>query len=71
MADDRALHARYSRALAGKALPSEFVDLDAFVASGLFGEYRELSLVPAAGFARQVTRQPAPGIDTLRPPGWY
>lgn len=41
-----------------------------FVASGLFGEYRDLSLVPAAGFALQVTRQPAPGIYTCHGGGY-
>lgn len=41
-----------------------------FVASGLFGEYRDLSLVPAAGFAVQVTRQPAPGIYTCHGGGY-
>lgn len=35
-----------------------------FIASGLFTEYRDLALVPAAGFALQVTREPAPGIYT-------
>lgn len=41
-----------------------------FLASGLFGEYRELSLVPAAGFALQVTREPAPGIYTCHGGGY-
>ncbi len=41
-----------------------------FVASGLFGEYRDLALTPAAGFALQVTRQPAPGIYTCHGGGY-
>ena len=35
-----------------------------FVSSGLFDEYRDLALVPALGFALQITRQAAPGIYT-------
>lgn len=41
-----------------------------FVASGLFTEYRDLSLEPAAGFALQVTRQPAPDIYTCHGGGY-
>lgn len=41
-----------------------------FVASGLFDEYRDLALVPAAGFAVQVTREPAPGIYTCHGGGY-
>jgi D-serine deaminase-like pyridoxal phosphate-dependent protein len=41
-----------------------------FLASGLFGEYRNLSLVPAAGFALQVTRHPAPDIYTCHGGGY-
>jgi len=35
-----------------------------FLASGLFDEYKGLTLAPAAGFALQVTRHPAPEIYT-------
>ena len=35
-----------------------------FLCSVLFDQYRDLSLTPAAGFALQVSRNPAPGIYT-------
>jgi D-serine deaminase-like pyridoxal phosphate-dependent protein len=41
-----------------------------FVASGLFDDYAELTLVPAAGFALQVTREPARGIYTCQGGGY-
>jgi D-serine deaminase-like pyridoxal phosphate-dependent protein len=41
-----------------------------FVASGLFDDYAELSLRPAAGFGLQVTRHPAPEIYTCHGGGY-
>lgn len=41
-----------------------------FLASHLFSGYRDLALVPAALFALEVTRTPAPGIHTLHGGGW-
>ena len=41
-----------------------------FLASHLFSAYRDLALVPAAFFALEVTRAPAPGIYTLHGGGY-
>ncbi|HEY1558093.1 MAG TPA: alanine racemase [Kofleriaceae bacterium] len=41
-----------------------------FVAAALFDEYAGLALAPAAGFALEVTRSPAPGIFTCAGGGY-
>jgi D-serine deaminase-like pyridoxal phosphate-dependent protein len=55
---------------AGDAALTEVTVGSGFVASGLFDDYRDLSVEPAAGFALQVTRHPAPDIYTCAGGGY-
>jgi len=49
---------------AGDSALTEITVGSGFLASSLFDHYRDLTLVPAAGFALQIVRRPAPDIVT-------